>query len=80
MLTLTEDKDSWTPGQIAALLRLFVDEEARPQDRSWAKLRLSSARMSYDALAIAVKKLGRKNPRQQAELREFLLEVVSAAL
>ncbi len=35
MLTHSED-DSWTPGQIAALLRLAVDEEARPEDRSLA--------------------------------------------
>jgi hypothetical protein len=78
MLTHSEE-NSWTPGQIAALLRLAVDEEARPQDRSLAKFRLGSARMSYDALGLAVKKLAHKNRRLKAELREFLLDVVSAA-
>jgi hypothetical protein len=73
------DNDSWTPGQIAALLRLAVDEDARPQDRSLAKFRLGSARMSYDALGLAVKMLARKNRRLQAELREFVLEIFSAS-
>jgi hypothetical protein len=78
MLT-DSDNDSWTPGQIAALLRLAVDEEARPQDRSLARFRLGSARMSYDALGLAVKKLAHKNRRLQAELREFVLEIFSAS-
>jgi hypothetical protein len=78
MLTHSEDKDGWTPGQIAGLLRLAVDEEARPQDRSLAKFRLGSARMSYDALGLAVKKVARKNRRLQAELRAFVLEIFGA--
>jgi hypothetical protein len=78
MLTHSEE-NSWTPGQIAALLRLAVDEEARPQDRSLAKFRLGSARMSYDALGLAVKMLAQKNRRLQAELREFVLEIFSAS-
>ena len=78
MLTHSED-ESWTPGQIAALLRLAVDEEARPQDRSLARFRLGSARMSYDALGLAVKKVALKNRRLQAELREFVLEIFSAS-
>jgi len=78
MLTHSEE-NSWTPGQIAALLRLAVDEEARPQDRSLAKFRLGSARMSYDALGLAVKKISAKNRRLQAELREFVLEIFSAS-
>jgi hypothetical protein len=78
MLTHSEE-NSWTPGQIAALLRLAADEEARPQDRSLARFRLGSARMSYDALGLAVKKLARKNRRLQAELREFVLEIFSAS-
>jgi hypothetical protein len=78
MLT-DSDEHSWTPGQIAALLRLAVDEEARPQDRSLARFRLGSARMSYDALGLAVKKLAQKNRRLQAELREFVLEIFSAS-
>ena len=78
MLTHSEE-NSWTPGQIAALLRLAVDEEARPQDRSLAKFRLGSARMSYDALGLAIKKISAKNRRLQAELREFVLEIFSAS-
>jgi hypothetical protein len=78
MLTHSEE-NSWTPGQIAALLRLAVDEDARPQDRSLAKFRLGSARMSYDALGLAVKMLAAKNRRLQTELREFVLEIFSAS-
>jgi hypothetical protein len=80
MLTHSEE-NSWKPGQIAALLRLVVDGEARPQDRAWAKTRLIDARqhISYDDLGLALKKLSAKNSRLHATLTEFVLEIFSAS-
>jgi hypothetical protein len=80
MLTHSE-QDGWKVGQIAALLRLTVDEEARPRDRDWARAQLFNARrrISYDDLGVAVKKLSAKNARRHATLTEFVLEIFSAS-
>jgi hypothetical protein len=69
------------PGEIAGLLRLAVDKEARPKDRVWARAQLFNARqrISYDDLGLAVKKIAAKNSRLHATLKEFVLEIFSAS-
>lgn len=78
MLTASHD-DGWKTGQIAALMRLATDAEARPQDRSWAKARLAGARLGYDTFGLAVKRLAAENPRLRAKLKAFVLEIFSAS-
>jgi hypothetical protein len=69
------------PEQIARLLRLAIDPQAKPQDRAQAMRRLLDAkeRMSYDDLGQAVKKLTATSAQQQANLKRCVLELFGAA-
>ena len=76
---LTHEDEGLAPGEIRALLRLAVDPEARLQDRAWARGRLAAARINYDNLGLAVKSLSAKSRSLRAELKLFVLELVSTS-
>jgi hypothetical protein len=80
MLTHSQ-RGGMKPAEIARLLRLAINPQAKPQDRARAMSRLLDARerMSYDDLGQAVKKLTANCRRTQASLKKCLCELFSAS-
>jgi hypothetical protein len=66
------------PEQIARLLRLAIDPQAKGRAQAMRRLLDARERMSYDDLATAVKKLTATSAMELDNLKRCVRELVSA--